>query len=97
MENNLVISSRLSRMSVNRLPDNDQWEQRFEIPSESSNRLYIIARNKKSGKYGCSCPSYRVRRTCKHLTNGCGLSLAQIHGADQLMDRTPKSRRLAHD
>ena len=29
-----------------RLPDNDQWTNRFEIRSETSDRIYIIAQNK---------------------------------------------------
>lgn len=49
------------------LPNNDQWENRFEIRSESSNRVYVVAQNIKRRHWGCSCPSYRVRRTCKHL------------------------------
>ena len=50
------------------LPDNDQWKNRFEIKSESSNRIYVIAQNKSKKHWGCSCPSWRVRRSCKHLT-----------------------------
>jgi len=50
------------------LPDNDQWKNRFEIKSESSNRIYVIAQNKSKKHWGCSCPSWRIRRTCKHLT-----------------------------
>lgn len=49
------------------LPSNDQWENRFEIKSETSNRIYIIAQNKKKRHWACSCPSWRVRRYCKHL------------------------------
>ena len=49
------------------LPDNDQWKNRFEIKSESSNRIYVIAQNKSKKHWGCSCPSWRIRRTCKHL------------------------------
>lgn len=49
------------------LPDNDQWENRFEIRSESSNRVYVVAQNIKKRHWGCSCPSWRTRRTCKHL------------------------------
>jgi hypothetical protein len=52
---------------------------RFEIRSETSNRLYIVSRNKKSKKWGCSCPAYRTRRYCKHLLEGCQLSPSQIH------------------
>ena len=75
------------------LPDNAQWQNRFEIRSESSNRIYIIAQNKQSGKWGCSCLGYLTRRYCKHLLNGCGLSHTQIHGAGQItMKRTKKIR-----
>ena len=49
------------------LPDNDQWTNRFEIHSESSDRVYVISQNKKKRHWGCSCPSYRIRRCCKHL------------------------------
>jgi hypothetical protein len=51
------------------LPDNDQWQFRFEVKSETSNRKYTIAQNKRLKHWGCSCPSYRVRRYCKHLTS----------------------------
>ncbi|MEC5144924.1 SWIM-type domain-containing protein [Chitinophaga sp. 180180018-2] len=50
------------------LPDNDQWQNRFNIKSESSNRLYVISQNKKGRHWGCSCPGWRVHRTCKHLS-----------------------------
>ena len=49
------------------LPSNDQWENRFEIRSESSNRVYIVAQNKKRRHWGCSCPGYKIHRKCKHL------------------------------
>lgn len=49
------------------LPDNSQWQNRFEITSETSDRIYVVSQNKKNKHWGCSCPSYRVRRTCKHL------------------------------
>ena len=49
------------------LPDNDQWTNRFEIKSESSNRLYVIAQHKKYKYWGCSCPGWKAHRNCKHL------------------------------
>jgi len=49
------------------LPDNDQWQFRFNIESESSNRLYIIAQNKKKRYWACSCPGWKRYRSCKHL------------------------------
>lgn len=51
------------------LPDNDRYTNRFEIKSESSNRIYIVAQNKKTGDWSCSCPSWITRRYCKHLTS----------------------------
>ena len=48
-------------------PDNDQWEHRFKIHSESSNRIYTIAQHKKGRYWGCDCPGWKSRRYCKHL------------------------------
>ena len=36
------------------LPDNDQWENRFEIKSETSDRIYIVSQHKKLRYWGCS-------------------------------------------
>lgn len=71
-------------VGATRLSDNKEWEKRFEIRSETSNRLYIIARNKKTKKFACSCMGYKRHRNCKHLTNGCGLQQTMIHGRDHL-------------
>lgn len=50
------------------LPDSDQWQFRFEVESETSNRVYIIAQNKKKKHWGCSCPGWKRNRHCKHLS-----------------------------
>lgn len=50
------------------LPDNDQWQNRFEVKSETSDRIYIIAQHKMKKHWGCSCPGWRIHRKCKHLT-----------------------------
>lgn len=50
-----------------RLPDNDQWQFRFEVRSSSSDRVYVISQNKRRLHWGCSCPGYRIYRKCKHL------------------------------
>lgn len=60
------------RISVDRgykLPDNAQWKNRFEVHSETSNRVYIIAQHKDKGHVGCSCPGWKRYRTCKHLSS----------------------------
>lgn len=49
------------------LPDNDQWQHRFEIRSSSSDRIYVIAQNIKKRHWGCSCMAYKRWRHCKHL------------------------------
>lgn len=53
------------------LPDNDRYTNRFEIKSESSNRIYTIAQNKSTGEWSCSCPGWIIARNgvraCKHL------------------------------
>ncbi len=57
-----------NRFNCDLLPDNAQWTNRFEIRSESSSRLYTVAQRKSDRTWGCSCPGWRTRRTCKHLT-----------------------------
>jgi hypothetical protein len=55
------------------LPDNAQWKNRFEIKSESSNRIYVVAQRISDNSWGCSCPGFKnarnghLNRTCKHL------------------------------
>jgi hypothetical protein len=34
----------------------DQWTDRIEIKSESSSRVYIVARRVSTGLWECSCP-----------------------------------------
>src|SRR5271167_2405959 len=50
------------------LPDNNEWTNRFEIKSESSDRIYRIAQNKKKRFWGCNCTGWISRKKCKHLT-----------------------------
>lgn len=49
------------------LPDNKQWTNRFEIHSESSNRVYVIAQHIQGRYWGCSCPGWIRYKRCKHL------------------------------
>lgn len=54
------------------LVDNATHENRFEITSESSSRVYVVARSKNDGEWQCSCPGWIIKkpgkeRTCKHL------------------------------
>ena len=55
------------------LPDNNQYKNRFNIKSESSNRLYVVAQRLSDGEWTCSCPGWIIAkkghngRTCKHI------------------------------
>ena len=56
----------------NALEDNAQYTNRFEIASSSSNRVYVVAQNKMTGEWSCSCPAWIIKkpgkeRTCRHL------------------------------
>jgi hypothetical protein len=51
------------------LDDNAQWTNRFQIKSQSSDRLYIIAQPREGSVWGCSCPGWRHHRRCKHVTD----------------------------
>ncbi len=62
-----------------KLPDNNLWTNRFEIHSQTSNRVYIVAQNKQSGGFACSCPGWRTNRKCKHLV-AMGIPDKQMHG-----------------
>jgi len=80
--NNLTIRT---PPGAKRLEDNSQWELRFEVHSGSSSRVYIVARNKATQKWSCSCPGWISNRVCKHLTQGCGIPERQIHGREAFL------------
>jgi hypothetical protein len=50
------------------LPDNKQYTNRFEINSETSDRVYTVAQRKSNGEWCCSCPGWIRHRHCKHLS-----------------------------
>lgn len=79
-----------------RLPDNDQWTNRFEIKSESSNRVYIIAQHKSKGHWGCSCPGWRTRRKCKHLT-ALGLPALEVPHQVTIASRLLRAQTIPDD
>ncbi len=64
-----TMATNLARvLEQKQLPDNNQWTNRFEVRSETSNRVYIIAQNKSGRWWGCSCPGWIRYKRCKHLT-----------------------------
>jgi hypothetical protein len=68
------------------LPPNTLWENRFEIKSESSERIYVVAQNKQKRFWGCSCPAWRIHRHCKHL-NVIGLRDPRLPAVDTVLTR----------
>lgn len=50
-----------------RMSDNAQYTNRFQIKSESSERLYTIAQSKSGLWWACSCPGWIRHKSCKHL------------------------------
>ncbi len=57
---------------VTRLPDTEAWVNRFEVKSESSDRVYIIAQSKSGRWWKCGCHGCIRHGSCKHL-KACGL------------------------
>lgn len=50
-----------------RLEDNATHTHRFQIFSESSSRIYVVAKARRDGQWQCSCPGWIHHRNCKHL------------------------------
>lgn len=68
MTNRVALVTVANRLGATLLPDNAQWQHRFEIKSSSSSRIYTVAQRKSDGTWGCSCPGWKSHRKCKHLT-----------------------------
>lgn len=50
------------------LPDNSSYTNRFEIKSQTSDSIYIIAQSKSGRWWSCSCFGWIRHKHCKHLT-----------------------------
>jgi hypothetical protein len=51
------------------LPDNAAYTNRFEIRSETSDSVYVVAQSKKGRWWSCECFGFRRHKHCKHLRN----------------------------
>jgi len=50
-----------------RLPDNAAYTNRFEVRSETSDNVYIIAQSKSGRWWSCGCRGWIRHKKCKHL------------------------------
>jgi len=78
------------------LEDNSQYTNRFEIASESSNRLYVVAQSKSTGEWSCSCPGWIIKRpgkerNCKHLRALMPILLEADNPAPKRIKAEPKT------
>ena len=51
------------------LPDNAAYTNRFEVKSQSSDSVYIIAQSKKGRWWSCGCFGFIRYKHCKHMKN----------------------------
>lgn len=70
MSDTAIIIKRIER-SGNKLPDTDRHKCRFEVASETSGRIYLIAFDSApgAGYWTCSCPGCIRHGQCKHLSS----------------------------
>jgi hypothetical protein len=51
-----------------KLPPSKVYSHRWEVESNTSNRLYVVSIKKEDGSFGCSCPAWKFqRKECDHL------------------------------
>jgi hypothetical protein len=67
-----LVKSIAQQNGISFLADNKTHQFRFEIPSASNDRLYVVAMSKSSLEWQCSCPGWIMKRPgkprgCKHL------------------------------
>jgi hypothetical protein len=66
-----ALTTQIRQAALNVLPDSDRYKCRFEVRSESSNRIYRISYDAApgAGYWTCSCRGNISHGQCKHLTS----------------------------
>lgn len=70
------------------MADSDQWTDRVEVKSETSDNVYTVSRRISTDTWECSCPGWKRFRKCKHL-NSMKLKPTQLNPNRP----APKSRK----
>lgn len=95
MTNAQMIAKIASEIGSGLMPDNDQWKNRFTVPSTSKpGEVYTVAQRHGDESWGCSCWAWRRKRTCKHLDHVLR-RLAALAEQPQRFDDTSILRMLA--
>lgn len=89
--------AKLSIAGTTALEDNSQYTNRFEISSETSSRVYVVAQNKGTGDWSCSCPGWVIKRagkerTCKHLKALLPILIASETSVPKKIESKPKPK-----
>jgi hypothetical protein len=50
-----------------KLEETGTHKHRFEVNSESSDRVYVVSQRKSTGAWECGCRGWIRHRHCKHL------------------------------
>lgn len=77
------------------LPDNESHRYRMKVPSETSDREYIVAQNKRgmhTGRWECSCRGWIMHRKCKHLSAMMPL-LSKVVSLAKVEDKRHEKKR----
>ena len=56
----------IAKLKGTLLPESEQWTNRIEFTS-SYGQTYVLAQNRKTGEFGCSCRAWVMNHRCKHF------------------------------
>lgn len=77
-----------SALKIDFLPDNAGYKHRFHVPSSSSDNLYVVSQNKKTGEWSCGCLGWCIKKPGKE--RDCGHLKPIRHLLIQIADKTSK-------
>ena len=84
------IVTRPPRGALQVLPNTDRYKCRFDIPSQSSGRIYRVSFDAAGPYWVCSCPGNIRHGQCKHL------DAMGVHGRKYGKDDPDNRKTLVH-